>query len=248
MVEKVLIVEDDADIVEILSLYLSGAGFEVETAPNGAVGIEQLKASNVSVVLADIMMPVMNGYEFIKAAREFSNVPIILVSARHNAADKTLGLDLGADGYVTKPFDPMEVLAYVRAALRRYRQSGEASDKAAQNGSQDKQNNKLCVGDLELDLNQLVLRKQGKIVPLTASELKIMMQLMQSPGRIYTKAQLYEAISGEIYIGGEDTVMVHVSNIRAKLGENPDDSRGADGSPSAGIVTVRGLGYRIEAQ
>jgi len=231
--DVVLVVEDDSDIAELLTLYLSGGGYEVRTAGDGVEGLEALRAGDVSVVLADVMMPRMNGYDFIRGARKFSSVPIVVVSARSQAADKMLGLDLGADGYITKPFDPMEAMAYVRAVLRRYRnENGPSSDESSGPDA-------VVVRDLELDTVRLVLRKDGETVPLTATELRLMSRFMGSPGRTFTKAQLYEAATGEPCEGGEDSVMVHISNIRAKLHDTDANA--------PYIRTVRGLGYRLEA-
>lgn len=231
MADTVLVVEDDADIVELLTLYLQGSGFAVLTAANGLDGLAILRSRPVDAVLADLMLPAMNGYDFIRTARTFSDVPVIIVSARSQAADKTLGLDAGADGYITKPFDGMEVVAYVNAVLRRYRQE---AGPAPQDGSL------LVVGPLELDTERLVLRKNGEMVPLTAAETKIMLTLMRHPGRVFSKAQLYEAASGEAWNGSDGTVMVHISNIRGKIEDDP-------GTPSL-ISTVWGLGYRLEAE
>lgn len=178
------------------------------------------------------MMPNVNGFEFISSARAMTDVPIIVVSARGNAADKALGLDLDADGYITKPFDPSEVLAYVRAVLRRYRNGLSASLR-----SEDASPGILSCGDLELDREALVLRKRGRAVPLTVSEIKIVMRLMSAPGRIFTKAQLYEAASGISTEASSESVMVHISNIRAKIEDDP--------AKPAYIVMVRGLGYKL---
>lgn len=230
MADCILIVEDDHDIVEILSLYLQGAGYEVKAAPDGVQGMDALRQGGVAVVLVDIMMPAMNGFDFIKEARTFSTVPIVIMSARDQATDKMLGLDLGADGYVTKPFEPVEVLAYVRAMIRR---SGLQQTVEVPSPSPT-----IRVGDFELDTEQIVVRKRGETVPLTASEYKIVARLMSSPGRVFTKAQLYEVVSGEEFEGGSDAIMVHVSNIRAKLEDDPSNPKV--------IGTVRGLGYRFE--
>lgn len=224
----VLIAEDDADIVEILRLYLVGAGYRVLDAPDGAKALEILRAEHVSVALVDIMMPRMNGYDFIREARRFSRAPIIIVSARSMAADKVLGLDLGADGYITKPFDPMEVTAYIRAALRRAEASSETRC--------------LRAGDIELDTKRLTLTRRGEPVALTAAELKIVAQLLSAPGRVFTKEQLYACVTGDdaaMVAGCESSVMVHISNIRAKIEDDPSHPRH--------IRTVRGLGYRLDA-
>lgn len=226
----VLIAEDDGDIAEILELYLGSEGFEVRVAHDGREALGILKRESIDAMLVDIMMPLLNGFDFIKAAREVSDAPIIVVSARSDISDKTLGLGLGADGYVTKPFDPLEVVALVKALLRRYNSSHSANSASSASS--------LVVGSLELDTDSLVLRKDGEVVPLTASELKIMAKLMKHPGRVFTKAQLYEVVNGTPCLGGDESVMVHISNIRSKLGTHPEDGEG--------ISTVRGLGYRLD--
>lgn len=233
--DTILVVEDDPDIVEILRLYLESSGYRFLSAGDGKRGLDVLHGGDASLVLVDLMMPSMNGFDFIKEARAFTDIPIIIVSARNQPSDKVLGLDLGADGYVTKPFDPTEVLAYVRSALRRYNQSKAAPHDGE--GPATGEKNVLSAGDLELDLDTLVLRKRGNVMPLTASELKILHKMMSAPGHVFTKAQLYEAISGSSY-GGAESIMMHVSNIRSKIEDDP-------GKP-AHIKTVRGLGYRFD--
>lgn len=232
----ILVVEDDPDIVEILRLYLESSGYRFLSAGDGKHGLDVLHESDASLALVDLMMPSMNGFDFIKEARAFTDIPIIIVSARNQPSDKVLGLDLDADGYVTKPFDPTEVLAYVRAALRRYHQ-GKTAPRDGDEGAATGEKNVLSAGDLELDLDTLVLRKRGNVMPLTASELKILHKMMSAPGHVFTKAQLYEAISGSSY-GGAESIMMHVSNIRSKIEDDP-------GKP-AHIKTVRGLGYRFD--
>ena len=223
MNETVLIVEDDSDIIEILSLYLCGSDYQVETAANGKLGLELLERKSPSVILVDLMMPEMNGFDFIKEARLVSNAP----------TDKMLGLDLGADGYITKPFDPIEVLAYIRAVLRR---CNALSASGPSNISPD--GSVVRMGAIEFDKESLIVRKNSNVVSFTASELKIFSKLFSSPGRVYTKAQLYELISASSHGGGEDSIMVHISNIRSKIEDDPNNP--------AHIVTVRGLGYRFE--
>lgn len=233
MNETVLIVEDDSDIIEILSLYLCGSDYQVETAANGKLGLELLERKSPSVILVDLMMPEMNGFDFIKEARLVSNAPIIIISARSQPTDKMLGLDLGADGYITKPFDPIEVLAYIRAVLRR---CNALSASGPSNISPD--GSVVRMGVIEFDKESLIVRKNSNAVSFTASELKIFSKLFSSPGRVYTKAQLYELISASSHGGGEDSIMVHISNIRSKIEDDPNNP--------ARIVTVRGLGYRFE--
>lgn len=279
MAETVLIVEDDQDIVELLSLYLTGSGYDVVTAGNGEDALEQLRQHPADIALVDIMMPRMNGYDFIKALRATDNIPVIIISARTQAADKIVGLGAGADGFIAKPFNPLEVTAQIRALLRRRAtdvadalaaagrtaptadearatapSEGEASlpgpdasgpsDRAAAEStpapstpSQDGPH-VLRVGDLAFDTERLELFKGGTPIPLTAAELKIMATFMAAPGRVFSKAQLYACINGESFAGSEASVMVHVSNIRAKLEDDP--------LRPAYIKTIRGMGYKID--
>ena len=225
------------------------------------------------------MMPRMNGYDFIKALRATDNIPVIIISARTQAADKIVGLDAGADGFIAKPFNPLEVTAQIRALLRRRAtdvadalaaagrtapaadearatapSEGEASlpgpdsscpsDRVAAEStpapstpSQDGAH-VLRVGDLAFDTERLELFKGGTPIPLTAAELKIMATFMAAPGRVFSKAQLYACINGESFAGSEASVMVHVSNIRAKLEDDP--------LRPAYIKTIRGMGYKID--
>lgn len=279
MAETVLIVEDDQDIVELLSLYLTGSGYDVVTAGNGEEALEQLQQHPADIALVDIIMPRVNGYDFIKALRATDNIPVIIISARTQAADKIVGLDAGADGFIAKPFNPLEVTAQIRALLRRRAtdvadalaaagrtapaadeacatapSEGEVSppesdasgpsDRAAAESapapstpSQDGAH-VLRVGDLAFDTERLELFKGGTPIPLTAAELKIMTTFMAAPGRVFSKAQLYACINGESFAGSEASVMVHVSNIRAKLEDDP--------LRPAYIKTIRGMGYKID--
>lgn len=233
MQHTILIAEDDRDIIELLTLYLTGADFAVQAVTDGEQALEAVRAGGISLVLADLMMPGMNGYELIRQVRTFSNLPILILSARAMDADKVLGLDIGADAYLTKPFNALEVVAYVKAALRRYYELGAGQ---AQQGASPV----LAIGALELDTAQFILRKNGVPVPLTSTELKILTQLMRSPGRIFTKAQLYECVGGAYYESDDNTMMVHISNLRAKIEDDPANPQY--------IKTVRGLGYKIESQ
>lgn len=230
MKHHILIAEDDKDIIELMSLYLSGEGFTISSTSSGTKAIELIQNEEIDIALIDIMLPEMSGYELIKKIRYVSNLPIIILSAKDSDSDKILGLNIGADAYLTKPFNPLEVIAYIKALLRRYYQLGaEAGDNSVQ---------KYVLGDLELDAQKFILKKKGNIVPLTSTEFKILKKMMESPERIFTKAQLYEAINGKYYENDDNTMMVHISNIRSKIEDNPANPKY--------IVTVRGLGYRIE--
>lgn len=229
---NILIAEDDRDIIELLTLYL-GSEFSVQSVTDGAAALELIRAGGVSLALVDIMMPGLNGYELIQRVREFSNLPIIILSAKSMDTDKVLGLNIGADAYITKPFNALEVVAYVKSALRRYYQLGADSVPAAASRV-------LSVGELELDTDKFVLRKNGLTVPLTSTELKIIAEMMRCPGRVFTRAQLYECVGGTFYESDDSTMMVHISNLRAKIEHDPANPRY--------IKTVRGLGYKIEDQ
>lgn len=233
--QYILIAEDDADIVELLSLYLTGEGYQVLTAENGLQALQLIESTRVDMAILDIMMPEMNGYDVLKRIREKYNFPVIILSAKEMDTDRILGLNLGADAYLTKPFNPLEVVAYVKSALRRYYELG-CDDSAHKNTTGE---TSLTVGELQMDLLKFVLRKRGRVVPLTPTELKIVVKLMQSPGRVYTKAQLYACIGGELYESDDNTMMVHISNIRSKIEDDPSNPRY--------IKTIRGLGYKIEA-
>lgn len=230
MHNKVLIAEDDSDIVELLTLYLESNGFVVTAASDGVSALECFKDKEFDIALVDVMMPRMNGYELVKKIREKSNMPIIFISAKNMDTDKILGLNIGADAYITKPFNPLEVIAYINAILRRYYDFG--------NDSNTKKN--LVVGDLTLEMDKYILRKNDVIIPLTSTELKIVTKMMQAPGKVFTKAQLYECINGEFYETDDNTMMVHISNIRAKIEDNP--------TKPEYIKTVRGLGYKLESK
>lgn len=234
MSQQILIAEDDEDIVELLSLYLTGEGFTVFSAGNGLQALERVEVERIDVAILDIMLPVLNGYDLLRKIREKHNFPVIILSAKDLDTDRILGLNLGADAYLTKPFNPLEVVAYVKSALRLYYELG--GNAAAEKSAVEKTT--LTVGELELDLLKFILRRRGQIVPLTPAELKIVLKLMQSPGRVYTKAQLYACIGGELYESDDNTMMVHISNIRAKIEDDPSNPRY--------IKTVRGLGYKIE--
>ena len=223
MATTILIAEDDADIREVLRLYLEGEGFAVAEAADGDTALRLALSSAPDAAILDVMMPGMNGYELTRALRRQSDIPILILSAKGEDNDKILGLILGADDYIAKPFNPMEVVARVKAHLRR-----------AGNVRRDL----LTVGELTLDTAAMQLYKKGVPVPLTPTEYKILAQLMRSPGRIFTKVQLYEGIAGEFFESNDNTMMVHISKLREKIEDNPKNPRH--------IITIRGLGYKIE--
>ncbi|QHI73000.1 response regulator transcription factor [Aminipila terrae] len=229
---KILVAEDDESIVDLLKLYLENEGYEVYAASDGLQALDILAHNEIDLAVLDIMMPKLNGYEVTKKIRFISNIPILILSAKNLDSDKIIGLDLGADDYMTKPFNPLEIIARVKAALRRYY---KLNDNTAQ---QTVTSTKLIVGELELDTEKLELTKSGKEISLTPTEYKIIALLMKAPGRVYTKAQIYETISGEYFESDDNTMMVHISKLREKIERDPK-------SPEY-IKTIRGLGYKIE--
>ncbi len=223
MKETILVAEDDADIRGVLKLYLESEGFAVLEAADGEAALELARGSAPDLAVLDVMMPRLNGYEVTRALRRDSGIPILILSAKSQDNDKILGLNLGADDYIAKPFNPLEVVARVRALLRR----------AGRGGVRE-----LTAGELTLDTLSCTLTRRGEPVPLTPTEYRILAALMQSPGRIFTKVQLYEAASGDFFEGDENTMMVHISKLREKLEDDPK-------RPEY-IITVRGLGYKLE--
>lgn len=227
---KVLIAEDDQDIIELLKLYIESNNMTVTAAQDGEKALELASKQDFSVALVDIMMPKLNGYELIKEIRKISNIPIIIISAKSADSDKVLGLDIGADAYITKPFNPLEVVAYIKAVVRR---SNFSAIKTRDTDSKKI----ICVRELTLNLEEGSLTKNGKLIPITSAEMKILKKLMMNPNRIFTKAQLYKCINDEYFCNDENTIMVHISNIRSKIEDDPAKPY---------IKTMRGLGYKIE--
>ena len=219
----ILIAEDDADIRALLRLYLEGDGFRVLEAEDGNTALSLAREHAPDMAILDIMMPGMNGFELTRALRKYSEIPILILSAKSQDNDKILGLNLGADDYIAKPFDPAELVARVKAQLRRAaRSSGDL----------------LTVRELTLDTAAFQLTKSGVPIPLTPMEYKILALLMRSPGRIFTKIQLYEGAIGNYFEGDDNTMMVHISKLREKIEDDPRNPRY--------IITVRGLGYKLE--
>ena len=219
----ILIAEDDADIRDLLRLYLEGDGFRVLEAEDGNTALSLAREHAPDMAILDIMMPGMNGFELTRALRKYSEIPILILSAKSQDNDKILGLNLGADDYIAKPFNPVEIVARVKAQLRRAaRSSGDL----------------LTVRELTLDTAAFQLTKSGVPIPLTPMEYKILALLMRSPGRIFTKIQLYEGAIGNYFEGDDNTMMVHISKLREKIEDDPRNPRY--------IITVRGLGYKLE--
>ena len=224
---KILIADDEQEIRELLRLYLEKDGYEVYEAADGIEAYEQIAKISFDIVLLDIMMPKMDGYRLIKKIREESNIPIMVLSAKTLDSDKILGLDLGADDYITKPFNPLEVAARVKSNIRRFYSLG----------SKKQESEKVMVKDLTLDTAGCLLYKGEDSIELTSVEYRLMELFMKNPGKVYTKQQLFSCGWGEDnFLGADNNIMVCISKLRAKLSEDGNEY----------IKTVRGLGYRME--
>lgn len=225
---KILLVEDDIEISDMLKNFLETEHFDVVTAYDGERACELFPAESFSLVLLDLMIPKKSGMEVMKVIRENSTVPIIILSARDSDSDKTLGLGLGADDYVTKPFSVTEVLARIKANIRR-------STKYA--AEADEEETVLTHGALCVNLEEYSVSKNGERIELTAKEFEILKLLMKNPKKVYTKEQLYALVWKDAYLGDENAVNVHISRLRNKIEDNPR-------SPQY-VVTVWGIGYKL---
>ena len=224
MDERLLLVEDDASIREVATLGLSQAGFRVTTAADGREGLLHFRQTPFDLVILDVMLPVLDGYEVCRQIRAESRVPIIMLSAKSDTVDVVVGLELGADDYVTKPFELPELVARARAALRR---SAAVPEEPV-----------LVRGELEIDPGAFVAKRRGEELKLTATEFKLLLELARRPGQVFTRELLLERVWNYEYLGDSRLVDVAVQRLRAKVEDDPKD-------PQA-IKTVRGVGYRFD--
>ena len=225
---NILICDDERDIVSALKIYLSSEGYTLFEAYTGREALEVVKKHDIHLILMDIMMPEMDGISATAKLRETCNVPIILLTAKSEDTDKVLGLNMGADDYITKPFTPMEVLARVRSQLRRYTSLGGMEQKP----------NRIVIGGIALDDDTKTITVDGEPVSLTPIEYNILLLLMRHPGRVYSSAQIYEKVWNESAFGSEGAVAVHIRHLREKLEINPSEPRY--------LKVVWGLGYKME--
>lgn len=222
---RLLLVEDDEEISAMLGDFLESEGFSVDTAADGEAGCARFSAAQYDLVLLDLMLPGLTGEEFIAQMRQKKTMPIIVLSAKAGLEDRVNVLRLGADDFIPKPFDNAEVLARVEAQLRRYKQFSGGGGSAV-----------LTHGDLTLDRESVTVTAAGKPVTVTAREFDILTLLMEHPKKVFTREQLYEQVWGGEYMGDDNTVNVHISNLRAKL---------AKASPAEYIKTVWGIGFKM---
>lgn len=225
---NILICDDEKDIVNALKIYLHDANYTLYEAFNGREALEVVRANDIHLVLLDIMMPELDGIQTMMKIRETSNVPVILLTAKSEDADKVLGLTAGADDYITKPFNPIEVSARVKSQLRRYMQLG---------GGNVKQDT-LRVGGIELDDKEKTVTLDGEAIALTPTEYDILKLLMQNPGQVFSPREIYQRIWNDLPYGSENTVAVHIRHLREKLEINPAEPRY--------IKVVWGQGYKCE--
>lgn len=225
---RILVCDDDRDIVAALKIYLESEGYEVLCAYNGRQAVELAEKEELQLVLMDIMMPELDGMSAMVKLREGSNVPVILLTAKGEDTDKILGLTVGADDYICKPFNPLELMARVRSQLRRYTSLGAAKE----------QKSALCIGGLSMDDESKRLTVDGEEVSLTPTEYDILKLLMENPGKVFSPKSIYKQVWRDEPFGGESTVAVHIRHIREKIEINPAEPRY--------IKAVWGQGYKLE--
>ena len=227
---RILICDDQKDIVNALKIYLTPEGYDLYEAYNGQEAVELCRKTPMDLILLDVMMPVMDGVTATAKIREFSNAPIILLTAKSETEDKVLGLNVGADDYITKPFVPVEVLARIRSQLRRYsRMDSRTEDKET-----------LTIGGISLDDRTKSVTVEGESVSLTPTEYSILHLLMSNPGKVYSTKALYEAVWQEAALGSEGSVAVHIRHLREKIEINPSEPRY--------LKVMWGQGYKLEGE
>lgn len=229
VIKSILIIDDEKEIRELLVIYLENYGYATFEAGNGNEALALFRRERIDLVLADIMMPEMDGFELLRKMRQDSRVPFLFISAKSDDMDKINGLQLGADDYVGKPFNPLEVVSRVQALFRRTE---------AYALPENRERELIEIGDIRLDLKSFKLYKGGVHKETTSYEFKILALLMKNAGRVFTKAQIYEQVWGEEYMGDENLVMVYISKIRDKIEDNA--------RKPVHLITIRGLGYRFE--
>jgi DNA-binding response OmpR family regulator len=224
MAQTILIVDDEPEIVKLVRAYLEAAGYRVVTARDGREALQVTRHEKPDLIILDLTMPEMDGLEFIRRLRQEKNTPIIMLTARVEETDRIIGLELGADDYISKPFSPREIVARVRAVLRRVQPQPAAAEV-------------LRSDNLLLDRNEHTVSLAGQSVELTPTEFDLLAVLMANPGRVFSRAELLERLQGEAYAPYERTIDAHVKNLRAKIESDPTEPHY--------ILTVFGVGYRF---
>ena len=225
---NVLVVDDDREIVDSISIFLSGEGYQALKAYDGIEALDILSENEVHLMILDIMMPKLNGIKTLLKLRESRNIPVILLSAKSEDADKIFGLTAGADDYVTKPFNPSELMARVKSQLRRYTTLGSIG----------KQNGEIVIDGLSVDTESKIVKVDGEAVRLTPVEYKILELLVRNRGRVFSVEDIYSNVWNERNIVGDNTIAVHVRHIREKIEINPKEPKY--------LKVVWGIGYKID--
>lgn len=224
---RVIVIDDDIELCELLTEYLEPEGFDVETINDGNKGVERALSGNYELVVLDVMLPGINGFDILRRIRASSNMPVLMLTARGDDVDRIVGLEMGADDYLPKPFNPRELVARIRAILRRSKQKiGKVTAAASE---------MLAAGDIELDTGTWVVRKAGKPVELTAVEFNLLEALLRAAGRVVMRDELAKIVLGRNLSPYDRSIDVHVSNLRKKLGHKFEGNER--------IKTVRGAGY-----
>ncbi|MFC1893610.1 response regulator [Chloroflexota bacterium] len=224
MAKKILVVDDEKRIVEILQAYLERDGYRVIAAYDGRSALELARSNSLDLIMLDLMLPEVSGWDVCRELRKESEVPIIMLTARDDTTDKIIGLELGADDYVTKPFDPKEIISRVRAVLRRSERKAVA--KSTQN-----------VGEITIDTNKRLVRSGDRNIELTPIEFDLLRVMAENPGQVYSRMQLLDKVQGDAYEGYERTIDSHIKNLRKKLELDPEHP--------VYIITVYGVGYKL---
>lgn len=224
MAKKILVVDDEKKIVEILKAYLEKEGYSVIAAYDGREALDSTWRELPDLIILDLMLPEISGWDVCREIRKESNVPIIMLTAREEITDKIIGLELGADDYVTKPFDPKEIVSRVRAVLRR-------------SAAAETPKTLIKIDDITIDTEKHSVHRGAAIIELTAIEFEIYRLLAEKPGRVYSRAQILDRIQGDSYEGYERTIDTHIKNLRKKIGVSRDHP--------GNITTVYGVGYKI---
>lgn len=224
MAKKILVVDDEKRIVEILQAYLERDGYQVIAAYDGRSALELARSNSPDLIILDLMLPEVSGWDVCRELRRESDVPIIMLTARDDTTDKIIGLELGADDYVTKPFDPKEIISRARAVLRR-------SDVKTISKST------LKVGEIMIDTNKRLVRRGDRNIELTPIEFDLLRVMAENPGRVYSRMQLLDKVQGDAYEGYERTVDSHIKNLRKKLELDPEHP--------VYIITIYGVGYKL---
>ncbi len=219
---RILTVDDDENICRLLELYLNNNGFAADFCNDGHTALAQLSQNQYDVVVLDVMMPIMDGFETLSKLREFSDIPVIMLSARGEANDRITGLDYGADDYITKPFEPQELIARIRAVLRRSKQGTEPKS--------------VTLFNLTVNITEFTVTLNGVKVDMPPKEIELLYMLVKTPMHVFTRDDLLKSIWGQDYSGDSRTVDVHIKRVREKLGDNPNWR----------LTTVWGVGYKIE--